>query len=104
MIILWIVLCFIVGIWGNSRKIGFWKSFILSLLLSPIIGFIFVALSERKSDIKMKEDISSTNRIIKIKELSDLKDKGAISQEEFEKLKKEIIGNDSPTIIDPFKK
>jgi Na+-driven multidrug efflux pump len=48
MIISWIPLCLIVGAYGSHRNIGFWGGFIASLFFSPLIGFICVALSDRK--------------------------------------------------------
>lgn len=102
-IILWIIFSFIIGSIGSNRECGFFYSFMASLLFSPLIGAIYVALSERKSDIKMKEDIASTNKIMKLKELSELKDKGVLSNEEYEKLKMEIMSDDS-IVIDPFKR
>jgi hypothetical protein len=105
MIIAWVILSIIIGALGKDRKCGFFYAMIASLLFSPVIGAIYVALSDRKSDIKMKEDISATSKILKLKELSDLRDKGAITGEEYEKLKREIIPNENylPD-IDPLKK
>ncbi|MFA5814727.1 MAG: hypothetical protein WC865_03810 [Bacteroidales bacterium] len=48
-ILAWIVLTIIIAWYGGYRKIGFWGAFFLSLLLSPIFGFIAVALSDRKN-------------------------------------------------------
>ncbi len=52
MILAWILLSFVVAIIGTDRKIGYWGTFFLSLLLSPIIGAIFALASERKSKSK----------------------------------------------------
>lgn len=45
-VILWIGLCFLVAKIGANRNIGYWGAFFLSLLLSPLIGIIFVFLSD----------------------------------------------------------
>ena len=45
----WLILSLVVGVFGADRKIGFWGSLFLSLFLSPLIGFIGVALSEREN-------------------------------------------------------
>ena len=47
----WLLFSFIVGLIGSNRKIGFFGAFILSLLLSPLIGFIITIVSKSKSDI-----------------------------------------------------
>ncbi len=47
---LWIIFCLIVGAIGSNKKIGFFPSFILALILSPIVGVIFAILSKPKLD------------------------------------------------------
>ena len=47
MILIWFVLCLLLGWAGSKRNIGFFGGFVLSLLLSPIIGCLFVFTSER---------------------------------------------------------
>lgn len=105
----WIALSFVVAWFGDDRRIGFGGALVLSLLLSPLIGAIIVLLSERKSDIAYREQvIDSTKRqedVIRnmgnsqpkyskadeIKKLKQLLDEGAITQDEFEKEKREIL-------------
>jgi len=36
----WIVLSFICGVIGSSRRTGFWGSFLLALVVSPVLVFI----------------------------------------------------------------
>ncbi len=50
MVIAWIILSFAVGFMGTNRNIGFGGAFFLSLLLSPLIGIIFVLISKDKRD------------------------------------------------------
>ena len=38
----------LVGLLGRNREIGFGWSFVLSLFLSPVIGFIITLFSKRK--------------------------------------------------------
>lgn len=42
-----VTVCFIIGYYGRQRKIGFAISFLISLLLTPLIGIICVLMSER---------------------------------------------------------
>jgi hypothetical protein len=54
-VILWIGLCFLVAKIGANRNIGYWGAFFLSLLLSPLIGIIFVFLSDEiKNEYRCK--------------------------------------------------
>jgi hypothetical protein len=50
-IITWIIFCFVAGSVGEKRKIGFAKTFLLSLLLSPLIGLIIAFNSDKKTDV-----------------------------------------------------
>lgn len=43
----WIVLSVVVGFAGNGRKITFWGALGLSLIFSPIVGFLLVLCSSR---------------------------------------------------------
>jgi membrane protein implicated in regulation of membrane protease activity len=47
--IAWFILAFVAGIFGWEKKIGFWGAFLLSLLLSPLIGFIIAILPKNVS-------------------------------------------------------
>ena len=46
--IIWILLAFLVPNQGGNRTIGYWPSFFISLLLSPLIGILIVLASSRK--------------------------------------------------------
>ncbi len=55
MILAWVFLSFVVAFIGNDRKIGYWGTFGLSLLLTPIIGAVFDLASQRKTNNGNKE-------------------------------------------------
>jgi len=46
--IIWIILCIVIGLLGKNKKIGFGAAFLLSLILSPLIGLIIVLVSSSK--------------------------------------------------------
>lgn len=50
--ILWFIFALIVAFIGGKRRIGFFASLLLSILLSPLIGLIIVFFSKRKEDVK----------------------------------------------------
>ena len=45
-VLVWIVFSIVAGVVGQDRSIGFWGSFMLSLLLSPLIGLIVAFASK----------------------------------------------------------
>ncbi len=48
-VFIWIIVAFIIASYGGQRKIGFIVALLVSLILSPLIGFMCVVLSERKN-------------------------------------------------------
>jgi len=50
--IIYILLCYMVGVLGKNRKFRFIGYFILSILLTPILGLLLVIASDsRKRDL-----------------------------------------------------
>jgi hypothetical protein len=70
LIIGWILGAFFVAfVFGVARKIGFWGSFLISLLLSPLLGLLITLFSEdkkkaadRKRMIELQEE---NNRLLR---------------------------------------
>lgn len=46
----WFIMGFFVALLGWNRKLGFWGYFLVSLLLSPMVGFVVVMLAGKKAD------------------------------------------------------
>lgn len=61
-LILWALFSAIVGYFGSSRKTGFWGAFILSLILSPLIGFIITLISGKSTE--SMEELSAFKNLI----------------------------------------
>ena len=53
-----IVLSFVLAWYGSQRKIGFTPALLISLILTPLVGFFFVTLSERKDKNDDTEGLS----------------------------------------------
>jgi hypothetical protein len=97
----WPFFALIVGILGSSRSIGFWLAFILSLILSPLVGFIIVICSRPNSQINFENALMSNivekNRPshadveAKLERILDMKNKGLISEREYNLMRKEIM-------------
>jgi|SRR5690606_12623951 len=98
---IYIFLAIVMGVFGGDRKIGFWGAFFLSLLLSPLIGLIFVLLSPSKNieanqgelvknsqqQTEILQSISQTSYIDSLHKLKELYESKLISLEDFEKEK-----------------
>lgn len=102
----WIIFSFVAGAVGSGRKIGFWGAFLLSIILSPLIGLIIAFASSRKEpdEVKIVNNYTppstpyqvpkmpdNSDVISKLNQANDLKEKRAITQEEFERIKSRIL-------------
>lgn len=101
----WFFLSLIVASIGSSKEIGFWGSFFLSLLLSPLIGLIIVLVSKPKrqninvavnqtsvtSQQAVNHNTPMYSAVDEIKKLKDLLDSGALTQSEFDEQKRRIL-------------
>ena len=109
MILLWIALSFFVGWLGADRRVGFWGAFLLSIFLSPLIGFIVTIISktneqERRERLLMEQQQAQTAALQSMaapppasvaQELQDLKrllDSGAITQAQYEAAVAKVTG------------
>lgn len=50
--IIWLGLCFLVAMVGTNKNIGYWTTFLISLVFSPLIGLIFGLASKDKVVVK----------------------------------------------------
>lgn len=111
---LWIVFSFVVGLIGSNRTIGFWGAFVLSLLLSPLIGLVITLVSKNEEDEKYKQEVLKTQKAQKlaleslskgednksvisiadeIEKLQKLKEENVIDETEFVKLKEKLMNS-----------
>jgi phosphotransferase system glucose/maltose/N-acetylglucosamine-specific IIC component len=112
---LFLIFSVVVGVVGSSRKIGFFGAFILSFLLSPIIGLIITLNSkniereayekeilevqkEQKNvleELTKVDDTSTPQSSItdELTKLNKLKENKTITEVEYEKLKDKIINS-----------
>ena len=104
----WMILSIVIGIVGSNRKIGFAGSFLLSILLSPIIGLIFTLTSKSLDTEHYEQELLKTQKLQQktlekinkqninsisedLKKVKDLLDGGIVNKEEYEKMKTSII-------------
>ena len=116
MVLGWIIFSLVAGAIGSGRNIGFWGAFLLSLVLSPIIGLIIALVSKDKAQESYKKEMLETqkqqNAVLEqlqqqptanqttnlsiadeLEKIKKLKEDNHISEEEFQKLKDKIIGS-----------
>jgi len=55
----WLLLSYAVGYYGSKRRIGFWMSFFLSFILSPLWGFLITSSSQKIHEGKEKDNIDA---------------------------------------------
>jgi len=106
----WIVLSSVIAVIGDTRKIGSFKAFFLSIFLSPIIGLIVTLSSKRNDTIAFenalldKQNISDKNYIDEMYKLQKLYESKAIDEDyyitEKERLEKYKIINKRVLIYD----
>jgi uncharacterized membrane protein (DUF106 family) len=109
---LWIIFSLIVGAVGSNRRIGFWGAFLLSLILSPIIGLIITLISKDKEDDEykkrmyetqnrqedtlsdLKENINKKSVFEELEKIKKMRDEGILTEDEFQKAKQKILSTD----------
>lgn len=103
----WLTLSIVIGFLGKKKKIGFGKSVLISLVCSPIIGLIVVLFSKNKmsnfnkpgSSFPVKEQpLHPMSQVYdwleaphQIQLYKNLLDSGAITQQEYDQKKKELL-------------
>lgn len=104
---IWLTLSIIIGSAGKERKIGFLTAFVISIFLSPITGLIVIIFSNR---IELDTNQTAHNSNIskaplhlmsqvydwleaphQLQQYKKLLDSGAITQEEYEIKKKQLL-------------
>ncbi|WP_319412174.1 SHOCT domain-containing protein [uncultured Cohaesibacter sp.] len=94
----WILFALIPGFVASSRGNSFFLFFLLSILLSPLVGLIIALLVPSKTISNRGIEITShaaTNVADEIRKLSDLQKDGIITLDEFERKKSDLIGSAS---------
>ncbi len=91
-IALYIIFCALVGTIGIGRQIGFFLAFFISMITTPIIGLIVVALSSKnKVEVSIENQQNKETVSEELLKLNELKEKSIITEEEFIQLKSKIL-------------
>jgi hypothetical protein len=57
---IWLLACFLVGLVGSRRSMGFWGAFLLSLVLSPIVMILVLQLTKTPASVRRDRDRTSS--------------------------------------------
>lgn len=111
-VLIWIGLAFLVAWGGEGTTLGFWGSFLVAVIFSPLIGLIAILVSPNKANrdqqqilfnqqqqllnqqqqinaMKPKKDLLPVaDELIKLKKLCD---DGVLTKEEYETQKKKLL-------------
>lgn len=87
-ILAWLFFSIVVGALGSGRSVGFFGAFLASIILSPLVGILIVAFSDKTLTKEQKE----AARLDQLDKLLRLKQGGAISEEEYEAKRAKLMG------------
>ena len=100
LLFVWLFFAIIVGLLANSTTLGFWGGLLLSILLSPIIGFIIYLFYPSKASQERQEQLlhhainnnrNPVSTADELEKLAALRDKGIITPADFEKQKAKLL-------------
>jgi hypothetical protein len=105
LLFVWAFFALIVGLIASDKAMGFWGGFLLSLLLSPVIGLIIVLFSKSKQTHIMEQRVINSlgqqpqpkveQRSVtqQLTELEELKSKNLVTEEEYTRLRGKIMSS-----------
>jgi hypothetical protein len=95
--IVWLILSSVVAVMGDSRKIGSFNAFFLSIFLSPLVGLVFTLSSKRNDTIAFekalleKQTNNYTNYIDELYKLQKLYESNSIDEEFYNSEKARLV-------------
>ena len=98
--IIWLAFSIFAGMVASNKNRSFFGYFMLSVVLSPLIGFVAALIATDKKihsqkvefqKSKPSDDSKTFEGSNKLKELNKLKEDGLITDEEFEEKRKKIV-------------
>jgi hypothetical protein len=58
-LVFYVILALLVGLWNRNRGNSFWVGFLLSCLLSPLIGAIVVGIMKKNPNALIQREMAS---------------------------------------------
>lgn len=118
MILGWILFSIVVGLIGSGKQIGGIPAFLISLILSPLVGFIIVLFSKSTVDVKREKELLETQKkqaellekieqkaqpaeggtkldiAAELEKLVSMKKENLLTEDEFQQAKKKLLGTE----------
>tara|TARA_B110000240_G_scaffold174295_1_gene200671 strand:- start:34 stop:315 length:282 start_codon:yes stop_codon:yes gene_type:complete len=91
MILTWFILAILVGVYASNKGKSFLGYFFIAALLSPLVGFIIVFVSKDSTAKEQPIIIEKESVSDELLKLNELKEKGILSEEEFNEQKKKLL-------------
>jgi hypothetical protein len=88
LILFWFILSIVAGVFAGTKGRSGVGWFLISCLISPIIGLLLIAILPRQNDERVIVHNSLEDRLVEVKGLLE---KGLITQEEYDTRRKAII-------------
>lgn len=85
-VVCYIAACLAAGYAGRDKRIGYWPTVVVSVVLSPIIGLVVGLLSPSNAT-----EAPAPDKYTRLESLARLKESGAITQEEYEAEKRKLL-------------
>lgn len=57
LVLIWVIVSLVAATLGQDRVIGFWVTLAISIVLSPLIGFICVFAADKKSTREFQQKV-----------------------------------------------
>lgn len=105
-VLAWFFASIAIGVWADTRKIGFVGGFFAAALLSPLIGAIIVASSKSKDEMRrefearkaqaaqmeaLKKAAAPVDVAGQLAALQKMREDGVLTPEEFEQAKAKLL-------------
>ena len=104
-LLFWIIGSLFVGAMGSNTTLGFGSALLISAIFSPVVGFVVVLLypskanqekrlKEQQTQTELLKQMNAGSSISVASELEKLQshlEKGIITDEEFQEMKKKLI-------------
>ena len=91
LLVAWILFAAVIAGMGNKRLIGPIIPFFVSIFLSPIVGLIVVLISKDRQTDRFEKTTTAKSASEELIKINELREKGIVSTDEFDTLKKKII-------------
>ena len=89
----WVILSGLAAFYASTKNRSTFGWLLLSLLISPIITLIFLAILPRRGETSISSEVPLSLEA-KLKEIEKLKEAGLVSEEEYSLKRKSILESD----------